>query len=56
MRIRWNLPLVAAILLTGIGLYYFLFETAKANIWLYLLIGALLNFIISFRMKGWNER
>lgn len=56
MRLRWNLPLVAAILLTGVGLYYFFFEMEQRNIWLFLLIGAALNFAISLRMKGWNEK
>jgi hypothetical protein len=56
MRLRWNLPLLAAVLLTGVGIYYFLFEPEKQNIWVFLIAGALLNFFISFRTKGWNEK
>jgi hypothetical protein len=56
MDFKLNLPLVAAILLTGIGLYYFLFENEKTEIWLFLLAGAGLNFVISFAMKGKGKK
>ena len=50
-----NLPLIAAVMLLGLGLYYFLFEPEKRDIWIVLLLGALLNMYFAVKHKERNK-
>lgn len=46
-----TLPLVAFVLLAGLGIYYFLFERDRNTYWLTLLLGALLNLYIAYHYR-----
>lgn len=44
-------PLIAAVMLLGLGIYYFIFEPTRFGIWIMLLLGALMNIYIASRLK-----
>jgi hypothetical protein len=44
-------PLVAAVMLLGLGIYYFIFEPMRFGIWIMLLLGAVMNMYIAWRLK-----
>ncbi|MDW7690380.1 hypothetical protein R9C00_23530 [Flammeovirgaceae bacterium SG7u.111] len=44
--------IVAAILLAGLGIYYFLFERQHTEWWLVLLGGGLLNLYLAYQAKS----
>ena len=46
-----NFPLIAAVMLLGLGLYYFVFKQHQYDIWITLLLGALLNMYFAVRQK-----
>ena len=46
-----NIPFIAAIMLFSLGIYYFLFEQDKNDIWMVLLLGALLNLYLAIKEK-----
>ncbi|MGB0524611.1 MAG: hypothetical protein ACPGJS_16680 [Flammeovirgaceae bacterium] len=46
-----NLPFIAAILLVSLGIYYFIFEQTKTDVWMMLLLGALLNLYLAIKQK-----
>lgn len=48
---NYNLLFFAAILLLGLGIYYFIFEQEKNDIWMTLLLGALLNLYLANKEK-----
>lgn len=51
-----NFPLIAAVMLLGLGLYYFIFEQEKKDVWVTLLLGALLNMYFAVKQKERQER
>lgn len=50
------MPFVAAILLLGLGIYYFIFEQEKNDIWMVLLLGALLNLYLAIKHKERHKK
>ncbi|WP_020533770.1 hypothetical protein [Flexithrix dorotheae] len=49
------LYLSAAILLMGLGIYYFLFEINKSHWWVILLSGSVFNMFLAFNVKKKEE-
>ena len=51
-----NFPFIAAILLVSLGIYYFVFEQEKMDVWITLLLGALLNMYLAVKQKERQNR
>ncbi len=49
------LPLVAAVMLAGLGIYYFLFET-DSYWWILLLCGSVFNMYLAWKSKAGQRR
>ena len=55
VKYQYILPMTAGVLLAGIGLYYFIYERMRYDIWVMLLLGSLLNFYFAMKMKPRND-
>lgn len=50
-KFQINLYLTAAVLLLGLGIYFFLFERSEIFWWAMLLGGALMNLLFAYQIK-----
>jgi len=44
--------LMAAILLLGLGFYYFIFEREEAGWWIFLLAGGIFNLFLAYKSRN----
>ena len=59
MKNRFNtslLYLIAAVLLFGLGLYYFFFEPSEVSWWVMLLVGGLFNLYLAYQSRNSSQK